>query len=396
MPHFNYQAMNASGDPVTGRVEASNVQQAIADLAAAGLEVHSIGVALPAPAAGDAPLASLAQQDSGLKSHLERVLGQAQAIVPALSAYAQELPFGRQRRELRRVCRVLETGDAAAATAALAELPEYWTPLLSAAASSNDPSRVLNRFLDESHAALELRSQWRKTLTYPVVIIALSLGVLVALSVFVIPAFADIFRDFDLRLPEMTILTLVVAGALTSGPVIVAVLLALAFALLFALIPSLFPHAFGARLADWWTGLWGRRPRIADFARFTADLLDAGLKLPDAVKIAGASTRRPRLESAAMDLARDIETGHPFGPVRYGEPLSSTVAFALGAQTSPESRSRLLKEISACHADRLRGRLSWSHGLLGPVAICVTGFLVGFVVLSLFLPLVTLINNLAG
>ncbi len=396
MPYFNYQAVNAAGDSVSGRVEASNVQQAIADLQAAGWDVHSIGIALSAAAADAAPLPSRGRNEADLKAHLERVLGQAQAIVPALSAYAQELPLGRQRRELRRVCRVLETGDAAAATAALAELPEYWTPLLSAAASSHDPSRVLNRFLDESHAALELRSQWRKTLTYPVVIAALSLGVLVALSVFVIPAFANIFRDFDLRLPQVTILTLIAAGALTSGPAIVAVLFALGLALLFALLPSLLPRAASTKLADWWSGLWGGRPRIADFARFTADLLDAGLKLPDAVTIAGASTRRPRLEAAAADLARDIETGHSFDPARYGEPLSSTVAFALGAQTSPESRSRLLKEISVCHADRLRGQLSWSHGLLGPVAICVTGFLVGFVVLSLFLPLVTLINNLAG
>jgi type II secretory pathway component PulF len=396
MPHFNYQAVNAAGDPVTGRVEASNVQQAIADLHASGLEVHSIGVVSPTVDASGVPLPSSAHNEFDLTSHLQRVLGQAQAIVPALAAYAQELPFGRQRRELRRVCRVLERNDAAAATAALAELPEYWMPLLSAAASSNDPARVLNRFLDESHAALELHSQWRKSLTYPVVIAALSLGVLVALSAFVIPGFKDVFSDFDLRLPEVTILTLIVAGALTSGPVIVAVLLALALALLFALMPSLFPRTYGAKLADWWSGLWGGRPRVADFARFTADLLDAGLKLPEAVKIAGASTRRTRLESAAADLARDIETGHPYGPARYSAPLSSTVAFALGTQTSPESRSRLLKEISACHADRLRNRLSWSHGLLGPTAICIVGFLVGFVVLSLFLPLVDLINNLTG
>jgi type II secretory pathway component PulF len=396
MPHFTYQALNANGESVSGGVEADNVQQAIIKLQEAGLDVHAIGVAPAAVKAEDSRRAAPARQQDVVRAHIEQVLGRAQFIVPALSAYAEEQPVGRQRRELRRVCRVLDRNDPTAATAALADLPEYWTPLLSAAASSNDPARVLNEFLDESQAAAELRRQSVNSLAYPLVIAALATAVLLALSIFVIPGFESIFRDFGLELPSLTLLTLAVAAAVTSLPVMIAILLGLGIATLVVLLPRAIPIPGAAQLADAWSRMWGRTPGAADFARYAAELLEAGVKLPDAVRIAAASTRRPMLRLAAADLASDLETGHPFGPSRYSEPLSATVALALEVPASAESRVRLLKEISACQSDRLRNRLSWSHGLLGPVAICVTGFLVGFIVLSLFLPLVDLINNLTG
>ena len=60
------------------------------------------------------------------------------------------------------------------------------------------------------------------------------------------------------------------------------------------------------------------------------------------------------------------------------------------------SRVRLLKEVSGCYADRTRNRLSWTQGVVEPIAILFVGFVVGVVVLALFLPLIDLINNLAG
>jgi type II secretory pathway component PulF len=61
---------------------------------------------------------------------------------------------------------------------------------------------------------------------------------------------------------------------------------------------------------------------------------------------------------------------------------------------SETSRIRLLREISACHADRARLRLSWSSGIIEPITICAVGIVVGLMVLALFLPLVKLIEGL--
>jgi type IV pilus assembly protein PilC len=60
------------------------------------------------------------------------------------------------------------------------------------------------------------------------------------------------------------------------------------------------------------------------------------------------------------------------------------------------ARIRLLREVGHCHAERARTRLSWTRGLMEPLAICAIALVVGFTVLGLFLPLIALVQGLAG
>ena len=60
------------------------------------------------------------------------------------------------------------------------------------------------------------------------------------------------------------------------------------------------------------------------------------------------------------------------------------------------ARIHLLREVAQSHAQRAAKLLSWTQGVMEPLAICVLGILVGFTVLSLILPLVRLIQGLSG
>ena len=71
-----------------------------------------------------------------------------------------------------------------------------------------------------------------------------------------------------------------------------------------------------------------------------------------------------------------------------------SVLHALHTDMPIASRIRLLREISICHTERVRIRLSWAHGIVEPVTIIVVGLIVGGIVVALFLPLIWLINGL--
>lgn len=408
MPHFHYQALSADQQRVAGNVEAETVQQAIALLEAKGLTVQSIGYASPdSPSALDTPAGTSAGEaddrageaarrdgveQAALRAHMAKVLGQARAITPALRAYAEEMPAGRRRRQLQAVCRALERGDVAEATATFEALPEYWIPLLSAAASSRDPGRVLHEFLTESHRADELRRQWWVTLAYPVIVACVAAVVLTALSFLVLPIFRDIFWEFDLELPQLTLAVLAIAHWITSGGVFLIAAVIVFFVLL------LLKSGYGqSSSAGAWFGIpFGRATSIARFAQFMADLLEAGLAVPDALRIAGFTTKRTRLRRAAWRLADDVESGrYPAQPIRRNS-LTATVLYALRSEMAPTSRVRLLREISDCYSGRVRMVLSWTHGVIEPVTICVVGLFVGATVLALFIPLVKLIEGLTG
>jgi type IV pilus assembly protein PilC len=399
MPTFHYQALNATQSLVTGDLTADSVADAVTQLQASGLTVQSIGLisatnisAAESPAADIASPSDRQAEQAALRAHMTRVLEQGKLIAPALAAYAEEMPSGRRRRQLQTVIDVLNHGDATQAADELAVLPDYWIPLLSAATSSRDPGRVLREFVDNSRRADELHRQWWLTLAYPLFIIGMALVVCIALGIFVIPVFASIFRDFDLDLPVLTRVVLALSSPLTTGKLF----LAAPFSILFVLVAiagwRILPAIFRLTIADRISWPFGRASAIARFTRFTADLLEGGLNLPDALRIAGQATNRRDVRAAASNLATATAAG--VASPSPSLPLTAAVLYALRADVPTPSRIRLLREISNCHATKARFRLSWTRGFVEPLSICVVGAIVGLIVLALFLPLVKLIDGL--
>ncbi|MGE3244296.1 MAG: type II secretion system F family protein [Pirellulales bacterium] len=420
MASFRYQALNANGDPVAGELDADNVQQAIAQLESQGLTVQSIGYASSTPpgtatdvastsAATSSAAASPADEEfvalepldvsleqAVLQAHVAKILERSRGITPALRAYADELPSGRQRRQLVAVCRILARGNESEAAAALADLPDYWIPLLSAATSTSDPGHMLSEFLSETQRVDELRRHWRVALAYPTVLVGLTLAVMLGLSLFVIPQFAQIFNDFDLSLPGLTQLLLSMAKWLSSWTGIIFLVVLALLALVLLNTDRVIPRPLLAWLSDWIRPPFGNRAAVARFARYLADLLEAGVNLPDALRIAGHCIQRRRMRLAAWRLAGLVERSGPKLLRDHPRPLSATVCHAVCAKMPLPVRIHLLREISALHAERVRVGLSWSSGLVEPVAICAVGFVIGLVVLGLFIPLVKLVEGLSG
>lgn len=408
MATYEFQAIDAAGQLTTGQLESASVQQALVELESRGLTVQSIGLASAfatreeshgAGVASDSD-ASISAEDGieerALRSHIAAVLEISQQLVPALEAYARELPFGRQRRQLQSMCGVVASGNSERAAAALVESPEYWIPLLTAATSSNDPAQMLESFLSESRRVDEIRQQWWLTLAYPVALACLALLVMVGLSIFVIPEFGKIFEEFGLQLPKLTLVILSVALLLSSWRGLVAAAILLAIVAFMLLLYYRWPVA----RVGWWSDRlrlpFGRRSALARFSSFTADLVEAGVNTSDALRIAGFTVNHSRLQLAAWRLATELEKHGNRRSEVAAVPLTAAVNYALATDVPSTTRVRLLRDISACHAERVRVGLSWTSGIVEPLGICLVGVVVGTVVVALFLPLVKLVEGLSG
>lgn len=415
MPHYRYQALNADRQPFAGEIAAEGLAQAVAQLEAQGLTVLSIVDAAAehpaAPAAeespgGDNPFAPqtgaerAAAEETILRLHMEQVIERGRDLLPPLRAYAAEMPAGKRRRELEAVLRVLDCGDAAAAASSLSALPGYWIPLLSAASSSRDPGRVLREFLQQSQRAADLNRQWWLTLAYPAFLAGIVVVVMAALSILVIPIFRDIFSGFGLELPWLTQEVLTVSDWFASGRIIFVALVLIALAVLFFKGRQLLPAGLRDWLGDRFDPLWGRSTAMARLAHFTADLLEAELSPAHALRLAGMATNRGAIKRAAWRVAGALEARQAVASVdpaqrRSRRLVSATVLHALQVPLPTAARVRLLREISGCHADRARIRLSWTRGILEPIAICTIGLIVGVTILALFMPLFALIHALS-
>jgi type II secretory pathway component PulF len=294
------------------------------------------------------------------------------------------------------VAKVLDQQDARQAAVMLKGLPTYWIPLLSAATTSSDPGRVLREFLRESQRADELRQQWWLALAYPVLLACVAAAVMTALSFLVIPIFREIFQGFGLRLPLLTQFVLNLADWITDGRLVLAILLALAIGWALLQAVRLLPPALRQWLSDRSPFVFGRWTARARFAQFAADLLEAQLDVPGAIRVAAFASGNSRLQRSASRLAGAIEAGESLPPHKLRPLLTAALAHALRAEMPAPSRIRLLSEISRGYAERAQRGLSWTRGVIEPLGICLIGAIVGCTVIALFLPLIRLIQGLAA
>lgn len=394
MPQYRYQALNAEQQPVTGEVTAANLTDALVQLTANGLTVQSLAdVAMAAPAV--AP--SRAVDDHAWREQLVQMVKRGRELLPPLQAFAQELPVGPHRRQLELLTSTLArdniTADEVSAT--LRSLPGYWIPLLAAATASRDPGRVLREFLRESQQAEDLRRQWWLTLAYPLLLIAIATAVLVGLSLLVIPVFREIFQGFGVRMPLLTRIVLTIGDWIASGKALIVIVTCLLLAV------GLWQARrwLSSALREWWQDFFATRIghfiAIARFSQFTADLLEAEVEPCHALRLAGLATGSGSIGRAANRVAASLDGSTEDWQAKNRSVLTRTVHYALVSPQMNSARVRLLREISASHAERMRWRLSWTRGLIEPLAILVVGLIVGGVALALFYPMFQLIHGLS-
>jgi type IV pilus assembly protein PilC len=226
---------------------------------------------------------------------------------------------------------------------------------------------------------------------YPVMIFAAAFAVAILLGITIVPTFKQMFLEFGLMLPAATKWLIWGSDSMILHPIesIVTVMVAL------ALIGLIW---FGARwIADRLPCesriarvLAGSRGQVRGMARWTgglAEMLQLGIPLPQAVTLAGMLSGQRSLESQSMRLA-------------HGESMRATgispVAIAALQCDDSHQRVALLRSLSDLYWNRVAKRTHMSAGWIAPIAVVFAGAFVAFVVIALFMPLISLVSSLSS
>lgn len=403
MATFQYQAHREGQLPVDGRIEADDLDSALALLKKQGFVVESIrqlevgqaraGAAPSTPS----PARSAEAERLALRRQFDRVMKSGKSLAPVLFAYAEELPPA-SRRRVHRLANQLEHGQYPSQVGEAGQIDEQWIPLLSASASSRDPSQILSGIIDESQRARDLRGQFAKALAYPLLLLMVLLALMSLFAWWLIPGFHDIFVDFDAALPAPTQLVIGISELIRDSyglVILIPVLLLVAMIAYVRIRPR-------SELRDWVIQripLVGSTVRLSDRARFTrclADLMDAEVQIADALRISGRNTGETSLRREANRLATQMESGRTEPPVSASSRpvLPQTVTHVLRFNADPRAAAQILRELSWMYDQQTRNRLEWISSVSSPIFVIVLGIVVGFYVISLFLPLISLIGIL--
>ncbi len=337
---------------------------------------------------------------------VESVLGQLDTtaraklpLAPALHAMADETYSPKTRRGLRQLARRLERGESLQQALDAVEL--RLSPALRVLAEQGTQfgrfDAVLHWTVEQTRRSNTLRWQLWMAMAYPLFLI----GVMAAVSSFlffaVVPQFAKIFQDFGTELPGLTVAVIAVSrfGVTYWLPT----LLAVVTLLLLATIPFLLRgHWLMTRRWSGMIPLIGplfRLASLAEFCHLLAVFVEAGLPLALGVRVAGESSEDEWLRLTSGHLAEDMERGIGSETAALTCGFPAALAHVLREAPSPKILADSLHGLAEIFSARTDVSSRLTSSVIEPFVMILTVVGLGTIVVSLFMPLIKLLNDLS-
>jgi type II secretory pathway component PulF len=335
----------------------------------------------------------------------DEIAGMARAGLPldqGLAAMARDMGRGRLRDVTQALADDLRAGHTLpeALERQGSRVPPYYAGLVSAGVRTGRIAEVLATLTSYTRALAQLRTTVIDALTYPCVVAALALALMGLMCFWVLPQFAQIFRDFGMKLPTMTEFALAFGEhpfRLFVGPL--AVLIGGILILYLALRWVGAGRSFWARLvyATPIVGTLVRSARLGAFTDLLAILIDHEVPLPEAFRLAGQASSDPIMAGSARNLSDDLGQGIPLGEALRGRGLvPEWVAWMTGLGERRGNLGQTLHQVAAAYRRQVESRAAILRGVLPPVLILIVACLFAvFFVFALMLPMLRLLEGLS-
>lgn len=237
---------------------------------------------------------------------------------------------------------------------------------------------------------------------YPIMVLLLGLGVLAVIATTVVPTFRQMFREFELRLPAPTHFIFELSDALTGRSiwaVVLLLLLALGLWLVLGGLDWVLSRGKGWSLVGYWlAGSRGELNAMAQWSATLAELIAIETPLAEAMRVSGIGTGDSFYRHQAAKVASRIEQGDAsWSTSSVARGFSPTVLRALTAGRDSRPSVPVMRQMAEIYWERIEQR---KHGLggawAGPLVLVFVGLLVGFVVIALFMPLISMLTSLSS
>lgn len=383
---FHYRAATAQGQVVDGIAEASSRQGLLEQLHRR--QLYPVAVEQVVPPTRRAAHRRLNRRAAVTlwSRNFATLLGAAVPVERALAQTAEQAGHEGLADALRVVRRALQEGSSVAD--ALAKHPTFFPPLVTAMVAAGEASGALDTVFERLAAYLEetaeLRAQVRSAMIYPALMAVIaSLGVIVLL-LFVVPRFATILEDVGGALPLTTQILVWGSGMLSKTWWL---LLALVGAGVYGATAMLERPEIKLRWHRWRLS----RPVVGDlelkivtarFARTLGMLLDSGVSIVPALRIARASVTNLAVAEEIDGVVTAVGEGSGLAPALASSlPPLAVHMLAVGEETG--RLEELCMRIADTYDAEVRRSLRTAVAMIEPAMILVFGALVGFVALAM-------------
>lgn len=407
MAEFICRLGTPAGEVVTRTVEAVGMQEARTRLEAEGFRVFSVSAPRAAGLAaitrgGKAGTAPRVKPGDFLvfNQQLSAILRAGIPILQAISMLRRRAASSRLRAVLADVEDKIRSGMALS-TAFSAQgpiFPRIYTASVLAGERSGALDEVLARYVSYMRRSVEIRRKIRGALAYPLFLLAASMGMVMFLTIYVVPKMSSLFEGFNRELPAVTKTVIAISHFSSAN--------------FYWLVPLILGGGVGLYL-------WTRTPSgalafdrfllklpivnmlikqlaTAQMTRSLATLLAGGITLVESWEIAAESITNKELRARSSATLPMIREGRSFTEsletAGWIPPLALDM---IGVGERSGSLREMLEEVADFHDRESEVRLEQLTTVLEPAILLVMGGVVVTILLSIYLPIIQSISNLS-
>ncbi len=315
-----------------------------------------------------------------------------------LASQQENKPFAKALSEVRGS---VEAGSTLANGMRL--FPKIFDTLYANMVEAGETGGILDAILQRLSAyiekAVKLKRAVQSALIYPIAVLLIAGGVIFLLLWKVVPIFANLFAGLDVTLPLPTRIVIGLSNAIG----------------VFAL-----PMIFGGAI-----GVWGlkryyatqggrmmidrivlklpllgnlmRKIGVARFTRTLGTLITSGVPMLEAMDITARTSGNAVIEEAILKVRSAVETGRTIvDPLRETGVFPNMVVQMIGVGEQTGALDSMLGKVADFYEDEVDAAVGDLLTAMEPMIILILGVVVGGVVISMYLPLFSLIGKLAG
>jgi type II secretory pathway component PulF len=395
---YDYRGRDGAGKLVKGRLDAASEGAVVQRLRGMGVSPIAItqakaGTGLQTEikipgfekGVGLKDLAIMARQASTM-------LSSGLSLLRALSILADQTENKKLRTNLSQVRDDVERG--VSFSDAVAKYPVDFPPIMINMIRAGETGGFLDQAMDSIATNFEkehkLRSTIKSAMTYPVVVLVMSLVAVVVMLVFIVPIFQNMFSSLGGKLPLPTMMLVYASHAMVWLGPILAVLIIVATVLYRAKKNS---DGFRAvldpiRLRLPVFGQLSRKIVIARFARNFSNMIGAGVPILQALKIVGEVSNNIVYQRALERVGEAVRKGESIAePIAAETVFPSMVSQMIAVGEDAGSLETMLEKIASFYDSEVESTTEALTSLIEPLLIAFLGVVVGGMIVALYLPI---------
>jgi len=258
---------------------------------------------------------------------------------------------------------------------------------------------ILQRLATYVEKNVKLKSAVKSALIYPVSVISIACLVVGALLKFVVPIFANMFASMSVDLPLPTKIVINLSNLVKDWWWAVLVVMVL----LFIGIKAIRKDPKGRYAMDKFMlnvpviGVVLRKIAVARFTRTLGTLITSGVPILEGLAITARTSGNAVLEVALMKVRKAVEEGRTIvDPLKESGVFPNMVTQMIGVGEATGAMDAMLQKIADFYEDEVDAATKNMLTLLEPIMIGFLGVVVGGIVISLYMPLFSMIAKLSG